>query len=200
MTPVEVAKLVAVLCSAFPNAKITGETSKAYELMLGDLEYLPSQAAIEQLLATGKWLPTVAEIRERVLTFAIGDPPSGGEAWGKLLKAIGRYGRNRQPGIDFEIADPLIAKCVASFSWRELCDSENQVADRARFIELYEQLATHQRRRQLSENLPAMQRLRAVEAQRHLRSVPLEIASPSREDGPVSLGELLVGMPKPEDL
>ena len=37
--------------------------------------------------------------------------------------------------------DPVTAQCVASLRWRELCDSENQAADRARFVELYDKLA-----------------------------------------------------------
>jgi len=164
MTEGQVAKLVAVLIAAFPSAKISTETSAVYERMLGDLDYPAANAAIERLLATSKWLPTVAEIREAALTLYAGEIGAGGEAWGEVVAAIGRYGRNRTPGVDFQFADPVTAECVASLKWRELCDSDNQVADRARFVELYDQLAARHRRSLLSESLPAMQRFRALQA------------------------------------
>lgn len=164
MTEREVAKLVAILIAAFPASKITVESSAIYERMLADLDYPAANAAVERLLATSKWLPTVAEIREATLTLYAGEVRPGGEAWGSVLKAIGRYGYMRTPGKDFTFDDPVTAECVAAMSWRELCDSENQVADRARFVELYDQLAVQSRRKQLSEGLPAMQRFRALQA------------------------------------
>ena len=169
MTPEEakklqVKKLVAVLIAAYPAGKFTAETVGVYERMLVDLDYEAANAAIARLLATSKFLPTIAEIREAALTAHTGEIRAGGEAWGEVIKAVGKHGRNRTPGVDFQLADPVTAECVASLGWRELCDSENQPADRARFIELYDQLAARHRRSQLSESLPAMQRFRALQA------------------------------------
>jgi hypothetical protein len=164
VTRTEAAKLVAVMCAAFPNAKVTDQTSLVYERMLGDLDYPAANAAVEQLLAVSKWMPTVAEIRERVLALHGDEVKPGGEAWGLVLEATSRYGRNRTPGVDFEFPDAVVGECVKAMSWRELCDSENQVADRARFVELYDQLAARRRRKQLSEGLPAMQRFRQLQA------------------------------------
>jgi hypothetical protein len=176
MNTLEVKKLVAVLIAAFPAGKITDETVGVYERMLGDLDYPAANAAVERLLATSKWLPTVAEIREAALTLNTGEIRAGGEAWGEVITAIGRHGRNRLPGKDFQFGDPIVAECVAALKWRELCDSDNQVADRARFVELYDQLAARHRRSQLSESLPAMQRFRALQAQQQAKR--LEEAKP----------------------
>jgi hypothetical protein len=166
MTQAEAAKLVAVLMAAYPTNRATAQTSGIYERMLADLDYPAANAAIERLLATAKWMPTVAEIRETTLTLAVGEQKPGGEAWGAVLKAIGREGYDRKPGVDFVFSDPVTMRCVQLMQWGKLCASENETADRARFIELYDRLAVNERRKQLSESLPAMQRYRAIEATR----------------------------------
>lgn len=166
MTQAETAKLVAVLMAAYPSNRATPQTSQIYERMLADLDYPEANAAVERLLATAKWMPTVAEIRETALAITVGERKPGGEAWGAVLRAISGMGYMRQPGKDFVFSDPTTARCVALMGWERLCSSENEVADRARFTELYDQLATQERRKQLSDSLPAMQRFRALEAQR----------------------------------
>ena len=164
MTESECKKLVAVLLGAFPSARIAAQTPAVYERMLIDLEYPAANAAIERLLATARWMPTVGEIRETTLALCVGEQKPGGEAWGAVLKAINREGYARTPGKDFVFADETTAKCVALMGWERLCSSENETADRARFTELYDRLAVQQRRKQLSEALPAMQRFKALEA------------------------------------
>lgn len=166
MTEAEVRKLVAVLLGAFPASRTTPETAMVYERMLKDLDYPAANAAVERLLATCKFMPTVAEIRETALTLSSGEQMPGGEAWGSVLAAIGGAGVYRVPGKDFQFRDPVTAQCVRALGWEELCNSENSSADRARFIELYDKLASQHRRKQLSECLPAMQRYRALEAKK----------------------------------
>lgn len=168
MTPAQVAKLVAVLLSAYPHVRTNEGTSMAYERMLADLDHGAAQAAIERLLSSCKFLPTIAEIRETALAITVGEQKPGGEAWGSVLRAMKREGAYRSPGIDFVFADSVTAECVAALDWKELCLSENTVADRARFIELYDRLAVQSRRRELSDGLPAMQRFKASEAQKRL--------------------------------
>lgn len=169
MTDTEVRKIVAVLMGAFPGARITQETTAVYERMIRDLEYPLANAAVERLLATCKFMPTVAEIRETALALAVGEQKPGGEAWGKVLALVARYGSYREPGKDFEIADPVLRKSIASLGWREICLSENQAADRARFIELYDKLAVQERRKQASDSLPAMQRWRELQSKQEAR-------------------------------
>lgn len=185
MTDSEVAKIVAVLMVSYPNARwmpsrpgAPGEpdlpgTSTAYERMLRDLDYETTNAAVERLLAiTPRFPPGVAEIREAVLALTVGETRPGGSAWGDVVKAIRRYGYMRSPGKDFTFPDPLVAEAVSAMDWVELCSSENQVADRARFIELYDRLAATRRRSQLSESLPAVRQLRAKQELQRLDDEP----------------------------
>ncbi len=113
---------------------------------LADVDHAIGKAALSRLLRSSKFVPTIAEFREACVDVAGGRRKNGGEAWGEVLALIRRHGSHRWPGQDFEIADPLIAAAVRSFGWRDLCASENAVADRARFIELYDQLAKADRK------------------------------------------------------
>lgn len=184
MTELQGKKLVASLIAAYPTSKITDDSAAVYTRMLLDLDYETASAAIARLVATSKFPPSIAEIREATLTLNVGEQRPGGEAWGEVLKAIGRYGYMRMPGADFQFDDPVVAECVAALKWRELCDSENQEADRARFIDLYDKLAGQQRRKQLSEGLPAMQRFRALLAASEQKRL-------TRTDEPMAIGSLL---------
>ncbi len=167
MTSTEAKKIVAVLIAAFPDTKATLDTVAVYERMLADLDYPAANAAVERLIATSRYgMPRIAEIREAALTVDQGELRPGGDAWGEVLAAIGKYGYARQPGVDFQFDDPTTGAAVKAMNWRELCSSENPQADRARFIELYDKLAAARRRTQLSEHLPAMQRYRALQASR----------------------------------
>lgn len=166
MSELQGKKLVAAMIAAYPTTKITDESAAVYVRMLADLDYDAASAALARLVATSKFPPSIAEIREATLAMLNGEVRAGGEAWGDVLKAIGRYGRNRLPGQDFKFDDPTVAECVAALKWREICDSENQEADRARFIQLYDRLAAQRRRSELSESLPAVQRFRELQEQR----------------------------------
>jgi hypothetical protein len=164
VTEIESQRLWTVLLAAYPSAsarldaQAIRDTGSVYRRMLADLEYPEANAAIERLIATSKWLPTVAEIREAAVTVATGEVRSGGEAWGDVLQAVRRFGYQRRPEFD----DPVVAQCVSMLGWGEICMSENQTADRARFIDLYDQLAGKHRREHIAGHLPAATRLREL--------------------------------------
>lgn len=151
----EAAKLVAMLVTAFPDgirfltSEQQDDTRKLYRTMMLDLDYEIANTAITRIIATHKKWPSIAAIREACSRQLDGRDDRGGEAWGKLLKLIGRYGMNRTPlpmalavpePDTFVVDDPVLWRVIDAFGWRELCSSENQTADRARVIELYEQL------------------------------------------------------------
>lgn len=157
MTQLEAAKVVAVLMAAFPNNKATSATAKIYEQLLVDLDASVATAAVERLLATATFMPAIAEIRAACADLACGEKRAGGDAWGDVLDAVGRFGRYRTPAF----TDPAVSRAVAALGWVEICDSTNHVADRARFIELYNHLATSERRELIAGQLPAARAYRA---------------------------------------
>ncbi len=162
MTTVEVRKLVAMIFAAFPGTRSSPATAEIYERMLLDQDSAIAAAAVERLLATSKFMPTIAEVREACLVVGIGDTKQGGEAWGDVLRLIGRYGAYRAPGSDFEIADPIALRCVQALGWQQLCASDEPTADRARFIDLYDRLATSERKEKNTSELPNQKRLESA--------------------------------------
>lgn len=142
MTRGEASKLVTLLAAAFPRAGVTTATSEVYEAMLADLPYPEASEAVARLLRTSRFLPTIAEIREAAVELKRGALRSGAEAWGDVLKQIRRVGHVGVP----KFQDPITAECVRILVWRNLAiEGTNDAADRARFCELYDDLARRDR-------------------------------------------------------
>lgn len=161
----EVTELVAILSATFTRPPMAEKTCQVYENMLADLERQAAHRAVSRLINTSKWLPTIAEIRAAAVELEHGARRAGAEAWGDVNEAIRKFGRYGVP----EFSDPLVAECVRSFGWLSLCDSTNDTADRARFIELYESLAERSRRDQVAGSSLA---LPIVKPERRLHAVP----------------------------
>lgn len=195
MKPSDAAKIVAMLVTAWPDSwRFLNEQQQAYSRQLyreflADLDYAVADAAVRRLIGANKRMPSVAEIRAVCMELTDGRVDRGGEAWGRILKLIGRYGIYRRPrvledGDDatdvFDVADPILARVISALGWRELCQSENQAADRARAIELYEQLAL-----QFTQD-------RAVAA---IAPTPVQRSLPSkRREEHASVGDIVAGM------
>lgn len=172
MTEIEAQQIVTVIAAAWPGqvSRLTPtqqtDQQRIYRRMLADLDYPVVNAAVERLIATSKFFPTIAEIREACVHTIEGDRRTGLEAWGDVVRAMGRQGAYRVPGVDFFWRDPIVARCVSALSWAELCGSEFVAAERARFIDAYDRMAQNERTTQQTHGLPAADRLR------ELRSAP----------------------------
>lgn len=158
MTEDDAKKLVAMLFAAFPTetVNVTPEaaraSARAYASVMVDLDVSVATGAVQWLMKTAMRLPPPAAIRATCVEIQHGPKRPGGDAWGDVVKAMRQHGSRRSPGVDFKFDDPLVAKTVDALSWRSLCLSENQVADRARFIELYDSMSDGARREaQLAE-------------------------------------------------
>lgn len=137
------------LFSAYANAQVTVETIAVYDRLLSDIPAADLQTVIDQCIADCKFLPTVAEIRERwhMLIRTIGIA-SAAEAWGEVQAEIRRVGYVGTP----YFANSITAQVVKQLGWRDLCASENVVADRAHFMRMYDQMV--ERSEQAQKLLP----------------------------------------------
>lgn len=119
----------------------------SYAAGLADLDHDLVKGAVGRLVRTSKFLPTVAEIREAAGVLAHGTRTTGAQAWGAVVRALKSCGSHRTPGVDFHFQDPITRELVSSFGWSELCASGTigHAADRARFIEAYDQIAKSDR-------------------------------------------------------
>jgi len=137
VTPAQAAKLVGALLSVYPQAQFGQASAGMYERLLADLDFDVATRAVDRLVKSSKWLPTVAEIRAAATDVQHGPRRLGVEAWGDVAAAVRSVGAYR-PAPRFP--DPLVTECVRLMGWRNLCLGSNDVADRARFVELYDGL------------------------------------------------------------
>lgn len=107
---------------------------------LCDLDYKIAEIALNKWVATEKWPPTIADIREQAAIIEVGELPDWGECWAKVTKAIRRYG-SYNPREALDSLDDLTRRCVERLGFVNLCMSTNEAADRANFRMIYEQLA-----------------------------------------------------------
>jgi len=160
----QISEMIGALATMYPREEVSAENCKAYAVKLCDIPVSVLMVALDQWGSESRFFPSVAEIREkvRVLT-APKDVLTAGEAWGVVVKRLKRYGiyepyppRPRPP-----IEHPFIEDAVAAIGgWYDLTTSENQVADRAHFMKIYDQLVA---RKEADERLlPASRELKQL--------------------------------------
>jgi hypothetical protein len=108
-----------------------------------------------------EWFPPAGKIRKMVLDLS--EPNhrrTGIEAWGDVVKAFHTPGYYGSP----EFCDPVVVQVVKSLGWQALCISEDQTADRARFIDGYNAIAGRERSNALM--LPDVKRVAEKQLER----------------------------------
>lgn len=134
--PKDTATALFVMYAAFPNTEWSETTQAIYVKYLGDIPVDELKTIIGQAIATCKFPPTVAEIRDTWhglrniarLTYV--------EAWDSVQKEIRRIGSYGKPHFE----DATTAQVVASMGWRDLCMSEEPQISRAQFRDMYNAL------------------------------------------------------------
>ena len=138
--------LAAAIRTYYPKENIL-PNSQAMELWYRELQDIPypiAEAALRKWVNTNKWSPSIAEIREITVDVKHGEIPDWGEGWEQVQRAIRRFGSYR-PKEALDSLDPLTRKCAERLGFKELCMSENPMADRANFRAIYETLAQRER-------------------------------------------------------
>ena len=132
MTEQEFGQFAAALRTYYSREAIL-PNRQAMELWYRQLQDIPfpvAEAVLNKWVATSKWSPSIADLREGVAEIQRGgQTPDWGEGWNQAMNAIRKYG-----SYDEERA----------LAYKALCWSENQVADRANFRQVYEILAKRQ--------------------------------------------------------
>lgn len=175
-TEKEVAQIVAVIAAAYPNFKVTPQTVEVYYKTLADISADELQAATMQSIAEAgrQFAPSVGELRGAVLELrkSVVGVPSSYQAWQEVITQI------RDNGGDFGKpvwSNPLVEAAVKAIGWRELRMSENQTADRARFLQAYEQLSERAARDEI-----ALPQVRGYIEQAQKKNAALEVKKLSK--------------------
>lgn len=145
----EFATLAMAIRTYYPKENIlpNKEAMQLWFRELHDIPYQVAEAALRKWVSTNKWSPSIAEIRETAANIQNGDIPDWGEGWEQVCTAIRKYG-SYEPRKAMESLDPLTRQCVERLGFRNLCMSENPMADRANFRQCYEILAKREQTRQ----------------------------------------------------
>ena len=143
MTKREFGLFAAAIRTYYPRENIL-PNEQAHDLwfrQLQDVPYPVAEAVLAKWVATNKWSPSIADIRDGVAEIQNGGPdPDWGEAWDQAMTAIRRFGSYDEDGALASLP-PLTRETVRRLGYKSLCWSENQVADRANFRQVYEILS-----------------------------------------------------------
>jgi hypothetical protein len=119
-------------------------TAELWYRMLADLPYEVAKAALLKVLATAKYFPTVAEIREAAASIVLPGLPSPAEAWEMVGRVVRKYGYYREKE-GLASLPPQVREAVRCIGWKEICLSEDIEVVRAQFFRVYEQYANRKR-------------------------------------------------------
>lgn len=148
--------------TVYDKLAVTGDARRlrVWYDALGDMPEDVLMLAVKQTVATSKWAPTIAELRQTAL--AIVQPVSDwAAAWDSVQKAIRYHGAWDEAGA-METLDAQTKTAVRAIGYKNLCQSENPVADRAHFERIYKQIT---QTKQQEQALPAALR-QAIESRR----------------------------------
>ena len=156
MTGNEFKSILAVLTASYKNFVVTDETkAKIWYEMLGDIDYDVLKLAVQKHSLENEFPPTIASLRkaaQQVTSPQIANL-NAGDGWEEVKEAIRRFGYNREQDALNSMTE-VTRQSVKAMSWRELCMSENQMADRAHFIKIYDGYKDrHQKLDLLPDNL-----------------------------------------------
>lgn len=133
------------------------DSIKIWFQMLQDLDYSLASVAVQKYMMTNKFPPTIADIR--AIIAELSDEQRGEDwsiGWGRVLKAIGRYGYCR-PHDALDSLDEISREVVKCIGWNNLCCSENISIERASFRQIYETIRSRRRESlQLSQSVNQM--------------------------------------------
>ena len=156
MTRTGVYELLGVLCVAYPHFYVNATNAEkdlaaaVWGEMLKDIDDNVALAALKRIIATNKFPPTPAEMLESVRKITNRGMLDAGEAWQKVNCAILQYGYYRESeGLDS--LDETTRKAAQYIGWRELCLAplEQEMANRAHFMKMFETIAARAKERQL---------------------------------------------------
>lgn len=172
MTKKEFYLIASAIRTYYPKENILSN-DKALELwykQLNDIPYELAEIVVNKWVATNKWSPTIADIREQAADLISGERKDWGEAWREVLRSIGRYG-SYDVDNGLKCLDEVTRKVVKQLGYINLCMSEDLSRDRANFRMMYEAELEKQKQREalppsllkLIQNMPNMKVLEGGE-------------------------------------
>lgn len=149
MNRLDVLKLVSLCSINYRNFPEQGKEEMLIELwhsMLDDVNYEIAEMAIKKHISLSHFPPTIADLREQIGKITKPYIPTSLEAWGEVTRVIRKYGSYRESEAMKEL-NGITKKAVEYIGFRDLCISENVMADRAHFLKTYDSLSERESER-----------------------------------------------------
>jgi len=155
--PAAVIRALGRLFAAYERDGASPQRLAVYVEDLADLALPQLERACTELRREFKFLPTIAEIRERVAQWAMdaaGMRHSPEQAWDEVLQKIRLYGTNRVPGSAtnhgpaITFGDPVTTTIMTGAWWRSIGQAPPQglMSERRTFIDAYKAVTVRVRR------------------------------------------------------
>lgn len=180
MTDKEFETIALAIKAAYPNSNVLPDkyAMKTWFELLQDLDYNVAQNAVMEHISTSVFPPSIAEIRNKCAVRTAPIISDWGEAWEEVLYAIRKYGSYREEEAVASLSK-ITARVTKRLGFRNLCLSENQMADRAHFQRMYESMV---REEQKNLQLPAFARDTRKKMIESNRSEKIEIGKNRTEE------------------
>ena len=142
MTKKEFSQIAMAIKTYYPKETIipNEQAMALWYNALKDIDYKVMSLALDKWVNGNKWSPAISDLREYCTDIMIADILDWGEAYETVMKAISNFGYSRVEEA-YATFDELTAKVVRRLGFKKLCESVNQMADRANFRDLYIELA-----------------------------------------------------------
>lgn len=126
------------------NKVVENETvAEQWYRLLQDLTDDEFMYAVESILKTSKFSPTIAEIREKAWEYSHKEELTGEQAWEIVLRDVREKGWYREPKYE----NPILERAKNAITWEALCDisSEQLSILRRHFIDIYNEIRSTQK-------------------------------------------------------
>lgn len=149
MTREEWSRIVLSIKDFYPSKGVL-ETEHAVRLwyeMLKDLEYKDITVALQKYASQNIFPPTIADLRSGCAEIQNGEFKPWEDGWQEVCDAIQKYGYMRE-GEALHSLSEITRKIVMRMDYQYLCSSENVMADRANFRDIYNNMVSKQKQRE----------------------------------------------------
>ncbi len=136
MSKEDAASALAVLTAAY-NRELPKPTARLYIQALSDLPSEPLAKAVNVLIKSSRWFPTIADVRETTMEFdkSVSLPDSWDDAWAEVMSVVRAEGRHRTS----EWSNPGIAEALKLLGgYVRVCEATSIGSIESRFKRAYE--------------------------------------------------------------
>ena len=138
------------LSSAYPTATILDDTIQTYSELLADVDTNLLRVAAAQHMATSKYFPTIAELRNgcKDLAMRVSGVPATLDAYDEAMSAMPDHqrltGKVNADGIatftmvSHKWSHPFVERAAKQLGWPSRWPTDNRGSDYAQFREAYE--------------------------------------------------------------